>query len=176
MSGMWFYVPAGSTDQLGPVSEDEIRSLLATNQLAPSSRAWTEGMPGWKPLTAIPIFSTMPGAPTEPHAEIPSDLPGWMTFVGILTIFTGAMYCLQCVMLPWGILSIVAGAALLSGRSLLLQAGRIPVTLVPFFKKLNLFLLMTGWFYIISIAAVVLVFIFVFVFFSTIMSTLGSYL
>lgn len=176
MRAMWFYVPAGTTDKHGPVSEDEVRSLLAANQLAPSSLAWTEGMPEWKPLAAIPIFTPVPAAPGESNEEIPSGLPGWMTFVGIITILIGVTYCLQCVMLPWGILSVVAGAALLNGKSLLLQAGRIPAALVPFFKKLHLFMLMTGWLYIISLVATVLVFIFVFIFFSAIMNAIGSYL
>ena len=48
----WFYSNDGT--QHGPVSEMEIKSLIASGKIRPGSNVWREGMPQWLPLSAVP--------------------------------------------------------------------------------------------------------------------------
>ncbi len=53
----WYYSNSG--EQKGPVSLDELRTLLSNNQLNPvSDLAWTSGMTDWLPVGKIPALSS----------------------------------------------------------------------------------------------------------------------
>ncbi len=49
---MWYY--SQNNQQLGPVSEDQVKSMLRAASLSSSSLVWKEGMTDWKPVTEIP--------------------------------------------------------------------------------------------------------------------------
>jgi hypothetical protein len=54
---MFYYSLNGQ--QQGPVSEDQLRQLVATNVITPETLIWKEGMADWQPLaTVIPGFSS----------------------------------------------------------------------------------------------------------------------
>ncbi|MDO4569564.1 MAG: DUF4339 domain-containing protein [Planctomycetia bacterium] len=51
---MWYYEL--NRQQCGPVSEEEVKSLLARNILSPQSLVWRQGMQDWAPAHSIPAF------------------------------------------------------------------------------------------------------------------------
>lgn len=52
---MWYY--SQNNQQLGPVSEDQLKSMLRGASLPSSSLVWKEGMTDWKPVSEIPELS-----------------------------------------------------------------------------------------------------------------------
>lgn len=76
--GVWYYGVRGQ--QLGPIEEAQLRSMLASGQLTPEDMVWTEGMPGWAPARQAlggppPIMAqaVMPVAGAGPYA---AGMPG----------------------------------------------------------------------------------------------------
>ena len=66
---MWYY--SQNNQQLGPVPEEQIKSMLRAASLSSSSLVWKEGMTDWKPVTEIPelaiaINASAPSAYTPP--------------------------------------------------------------------------------------------------------------
>ena len=58
--------------RLGPFSPDEVRRQLATGTAKPTDLAWSEGSPGWIPLSSLPEMGMMAaGAPPPPPAAFP---------------------------------------------------------------------------------------------------------
>lgn len=57
----WYFNEGGK--QQGPVSGEEIQSLLTRGSLASATLVWTEGMTEWKPLGEIDRFHASPYAP-----------------------------------------------------------------------------------------------------------------
>ena len=69
VTGEWYYHYQGNEN--GPVSEDEIRRLLAEGMLSASDSGWKEGMPDWQPLgNLFPMSQGMP--PAAPTTGIPT--------------------------------------------------------------------------------------------------------
>lgn len=74
---MWYY--SKDNQQMGPVAEEQLKTLLRTSALSASSLVWKEGMADWKPVTEIPelavALTTMPPRsglvipPTPPSAN-----------------------------------------------------------------------------------------------------------
>jgi hypothetical protein len=66
MEPQWYYTQSGQ--QLGPVSEGELRALLASGQLLPSEFVFKEGMGDWMVVSSIPEFAVVrappPGQPS----------------------------------------------------------------------------------------------------------------
>ena len=64
----WYYSKDGA--QLGPVSESEIKAMLANGTLdAPSSLVWKSGMADWMPAAQVPELSGAPAAAVgDPYA------------------------------------------------------------------------------------------------------------
>lgn len=50
----WYY--GQNNQQKGPVSEEELKGLLASGALSMSSLVWTKGMPGWTAAKDLPNF------------------------------------------------------------------------------------------------------------------------
>src|SRR3954468_1593053 len=48
---MFYYSLNGQ--QQGPVSEDQLRQMVATGALTPDTLVWREGMPEWQPLARV---------------------------------------------------------------------------------------------------------------------------
>lgn len=51
-SSMWYYAVRGK--QCGPVSEDELKELLASGRLPSDSLVWKPEMPDWQPAARVP--------------------------------------------------------------------------------------------------------------------------
>jgi len=66
----WYYNESGQ--QRGPVTVEEIKSLLESRRIHPDTLVWTEGMPDWKAASAIGEFQLSPYAPpaSDPTAAI----------------------------------------------------------------------------------------------------------
>ncbi len=69
---MWYY--SQNNQQLGPVPEEQIKSMLRAASLSSSSLVWKEGMTDWKPVTEIPelaiaINASTPSAYTPPASN-----------------------------------------------------------------------------------------------------------
>lgn len=70
--GMWYY--SQNNQQLGPVSEEQMKTMLRSASLPGSSLVWKEGMTDWKPVSEIPELSialtvTAPAAYTPPASN-----------------------------------------------------------------------------------------------------------
>ncbi len=64
----WHFNDSGQ--QRGPVTAEEIRSLLATHKIQPDTLVWSEGMADWKPAGSISEFRISPYAsPTSDPVE-----------------------------------------------------------------------------------------------------------
>src|ERR1041385_5392492 len=59
---MFYYSLNGQ--QQGPVSEDQLRQMVATGTLTPDTLVWREGMAEWQPLASVitGISSTVRGS------------------------------------------------------------------------------------------------------------------
>lgn len=57
----WYFEKEGT--QQGPVTEIEIRDLLASGELTPQALVWREGMDGWTPAAEVETFAPAPPAP-----------------------------------------------------------------------------------------------------------------
>ncbi|MEO5715951.1 MAG: RDD family protein [Luteolibacter sp.] len=66
----WYYSESGQ--QRGPVTEDEIKSLLESRRIHPDTLVWTQGMPDWKAASSIDGLQVSPYAPpaSDPTAAI----------------------------------------------------------------------------------------------------------
>jgi hypothetical protein len=66
----WYFNESGQ--QRGPVTEEEIKSLLETGRIQQDTLVWTEGMADWKPAGSISGFQISPYAPpaSAPAAKI----------------------------------------------------------------------------------------------------------
>lgn len=167
MDVMWYYARNG-TERQGPVSESELKSLIAQGQVQADDLLWREGLSGWIPLRDLAEFrapaSSSPAPVTPPPAPssdtrvaIPSGLSGWMAFNGIVIILSGLAYITTCFALPSGILLVIAGASLMSAQSMLGAMRGVDPALLPFLQKLRGFFLMTG---IATLVAIVLTVVF----------------
>ncbi len=128
----------------------------------PASAPATPAPPPAPTLSVAP--TPTPPPPDTPAADegllIPPKLGGWLRFAGVVTIILGALYCLSCFGILWGVLMIIGGVALLGARSTLETIPHVPVALGPFFEKLNTFFMVLGIAYIIMLAMIVLALIF----------------
>ncbi len=67
MPRQWYYGQHGQ--QLGPITEEQLRSLANSGQLQPTDLIWAKGMPNWVPA------QTIMGV-TFPASEMPPPIPG----------------------------------------------------------------------------------------------------
>jgi hypothetical protein len=64
----WYY--AQGDQQLGPVSEGEIKRLVAEGKVRPQDEVWCEGMPDWKPAGEVrELFRERPLVPPPPPSR-----------------------------------------------------------------------------------------------------------
>lgn len=68
----WFYVRAGR--KAGPVSTEALRRLVASGQVASTTKVWRVGMVDWQPLRTQSEFAglTPPPVPHEPAPAAPA--------------------------------------------------------------------------------------------------------
>lgn len=157
-SPTWYYVRAGGERQ-GPVPREEIQRLASAGELAPADLVWAEGMSDWMPLSTVaelqpqPVL-TMPGqtlVPEPPPSAVPAGLRGWTSFVGVMNILSGIGLIFSCVgMLP-GIFLVAGGAALLAANTALADVSAVSPGLVPYLRKIRVFMTMMGVTFIVSV-------------------------
>jgi hypothetical protein len=94
MATNWHH--ARGNQQLGPVTDESIRGLIANGQLSPSDKVWRDGMPQWVEASAVPeLASAFPAgalrssSPPPLSAAPPAIESGSGTKVLVLTIIAG---------------------------------------------------------------------------------------
>jgi len=176
MEQMWFYTQ-GASDQQGPVPESRIREMIASGTLGSTDLVWSEGLPDWAPVSQMDPFrdAFAAGPATAAPRVLPDRLLGWMTFVGVMTLITGIIQCLSCVGILIGVFMIIAGVALLGAKTALGAAQVTDAGLIPFFEKLNSFMIMSGVAYIVTVIMyVVLIVIYLGAFMATLSGALQN--
>lgn len=66
----WFYVKDG--EQAGPVSESELKTMLASKTIEPDTYVWKEGMADWAPATDV---RELAGAEVQAGTSAPATDP-----------------------------------------------------------------------------------------------------
>ena len=181
MDKMWYYA-LGGTEKNGPVTEVELRNLLADGKIKPTDLIWSDGMSNWVPASSLAEAQTPPiiappdsVQPIASGAELPNGLLAWMNFVGIMNIIGGALTCLSCIGIVTGIFMILSGIALVGAKGLLANTSHINSELLPFFQKLKTFMLMTGILYILSIVFTLIMFVIYFGIFAAAIAGLAGH-
>lgn len=64
-----------NNQQLGPYTEEELKTLLATGTLSAQDHAWWQGQATWVPLSQTPFAASLPGG-TPPIPGTPAAYPG----------------------------------------------------------------------------------------------------
>jgi hypothetical protein len=182
MDKLWFYARAGK-DKQGPVTESELRALVARGLLKPKDLVWSEGMANWTPLNAcgelrpaeeavsVPPPSSTPAVPVSLSADsLPPGLEGWMTLVGVVHIISGIFACIGCISAVSGIFMILSGSAMLAAKNALGAVSRVDPALDLFFRKLKTSVQMLGIMYVIGFVVFFIVAAF---YFSVIAAALG---
>lgn len=70
---MWYY--SQNNQQLGPVAEDQLKSMLRSSALAGNSLVWKEGMTDWKPVSEVPELAVAVTVATPSAYMPPSSNP-----------------------------------------------------------------------------------------------------
>lgn len=65
-ANQWMYLKNGQ--QLGPVTEDQLKAMAAQGQLQPSDFVWREGLPEWIPMSKTGLLAVHAPAPPPPVA------------------------------------------------------------------------------------------------------------
>lgn len=60
----WYYFQGGN--QQGPVSDDQLRGMVASGQLSPGDSVWKQGMANWSPIASIPELAPAGGGAPRP--------------------------------------------------------------------------------------------------------------
>ena len=69
----WYYAKDGG--QQGPVSEADLRDLIAGGSLKATDLVWHEGMADWQPVSKVAALSTALAAPAAPAPAAPAPPP-----------------------------------------------------------------------------------------------------
>ena len=73
---LWHYNDSG--EQRGPVTAEEIKSLIASRKILAETLVWCEGMPDWKPANSIGEFQLSPYAPPAFDSATVTDWSGYV--------------------------------------------------------------------------------------------------
>jgi len=105
-----------------------------------------------------PVNATIasPAPAWPPGAGVPAGLRGWMTFVAVMMILSGVLGVLSCFGLVNGILTIVAGVALLGARGALDGMRATDPATWQFLAKLRTCMVATAWTYLIGLIFVLI--------------------
>ncbi len=174
----WFYKRSLGSDREGPINEAEFNDLIRTDSLGGGDLVWCEGMSGWKTLDSVVSIAEIkgvtpaelsaegPGAPPPPQSSqaapaldadtLLEGLEKWMGFSGIMTIITGALACLGCVGIIYGVFMILGGIALMGAKNSLSQIEKLYPEYRPFLENMLKASKMIGICYIAGIVTSIL--------------------
>jgi len=123
----WYY--SQNSTQLGPVSDAQLRAMLASGDLAATELVWREGMRDWAIASAVAeLASSLPnpgltggGVPPRPPQAVPHPSPyappsGHLPYVpqpptsalAIASLVCGIVGLMTCLFLP-GIPAVICG-------------------------------------------------------------------
>ena len=69
-----WYVGQGG-QQKGPLSEADLKAMLARGEIAPADLVWKDGMAEWKAISTLPELRPAPAAPAAPPPPAPAPPP-----------------------------------------------------------------------------------------------------
>ena len=108
---MSYFVQHGG-QQLGPLTEAELKAKLASGEIAPTDYVWWEGQADWKMLNQTPLAVSAgapiaPAAPTAPAAGQPtpgvalptSQLAIWALVCGCVSLFCWLLVSIPAVII-----------------------------------------------------------------------------
>lgn len=105
----WYY--SNNATQMGPVTDAELRAMLASGKVNATDMVWREGMKDWLPASSVPGLCVMPqagGNPYQPPA-VPGtfDAPMPTSGLAIASLVCGIAGIVSC-FLP-GIAAVICG-------------------------------------------------------------------
>ena len=98
---MWYYMRGA--EQVGPISNDDLRTLITSTAIVASTPVWKEGMPNWQQAGSLPelapIFEMFFGAALPPAAaNVSVSIPDYLIWAILETV---------CCCQPFGIVGII---------------------------------------------------------------------
>jgi type II secretory pathway pseudopilin PulG len=96
----WYHGESGR--QEGPLTSDELKTLLASGRLGPATLVWREGMGDWLPVSQVPELAPASGAaplppmpappmPAAPAAAPTRERPWLLSILAVLWIVCGVI-------------------------------------------------------------------------------------
>lgn len=73
MTRQWYYAQSGQ--QLGPVSGEQLRALIASGAVRPTDLVWSDSLPAWTPASQVPALLPAPAPPPAPVYTPPPPAP-----------------------------------------------------------------------------------------------------
>ena len=73
MATEWFYTRGGQ--QQGPISTEELQSMINTGKVGNADLVWNESLPSWVPPSGAPGLSPAPSSATAAPAQSPFGSP-----------------------------------------------------------------------------------------------------
>lgn len=83
----WYYATGGQRQ--GPVSEEQLRRLIASGQVTPLTLVWTDGMPEWVAAGSMPQFFSGQTPPPLPPLISLSDITTKKILAAVCGILAG---------------------------------------------------------------------------------------
>lgn len=167
MDDNWYYV-SNDTEQVGPVSEGELNTLVACGQIRDSDLVWSESMADWAPYSSVtrlgaPSYSVSAAAPGLTGFPVPAGLAGWLQFVGVIHIIAGAGVCLigllsiitligPFIVVPFGILLIGAGTACTGAGTAVQRMNRVDSATLQFLANIKRYMIAYGILFVAHVA------------------------
>ena len=101
----WFYGESGQ--QMGPIDDAGLNSLVATGQISPTTLLWREGMPGWLTLDQLRADGGI-YLSTPPHFMGPAMVAPTTSGLAIASLVCGIVGLVTCLLIP-GIPAVICG-------------------------------------------------------------------
>ncbi len=110
MEKQWFCSVGGQ--QYGPVSEEELRSWVASGRVRPADLVWSEGMAEWTAASMIPGLTPTTAVTTTPtqYAYVKRHRGGGILALGIVGIVLCCFFYCSPIGLILGVIACVMGS------------------------------------------------------------------
>ena len=63
---LWHYLHPAHQDPVGPISGEQLRSMVAGNKISKRTLVWKEGMEGWEELGKVAALQRTERVPVDP--------------------------------------------------------------------------------------------------------------